>query len=119
MKRLGIVLMAVITAVTATPDLDGESATIAWSTNEPASSRVDYGTSPGSLTQNVSSATLENTHSIVLSGLTPGSTVYYRVTSADAASNATTEPNPPAAPLSFTLPSPACFTDATSADFAA
>ena len=39
---------------------------------------------------------------LTLTGLTPGVTYYYRVTSADAALNSATSPNPPEAPLSFT-----------------
>ena len=59
------------------------------------------------------------THAVTLTGLAPGATYHYRVTSADAASNAATEPDPPAAPLTFTTPAPICFADDTTADFQA
>ena len=108
----------VITNVVATPAPDGLSATITWDTDEAADSRVDYGPSGGAPGSNVSSATLVTSHSIVLPGLTPGVSYDYRVTSADASLNSTTEPVPPAV-LSFTTPAQACFTDDTEADFGA
>jgi hypothetical protein len=107
-----------ITNVVATPAVDGLSATITWDTDEPADSRVDYGLSGGALNSSESSATLVTAHSILLSGLTPGTTYDYRVTSEDAALNSSTEPVPPGV-LSFATPAQACFTDNTVADFAA
>ncbi|MGE5570031.1 MAG: DUF4082 domain-containing protein [Rhodospirillales bacterium] len=89
----------VITSITATPA--GNSAVIAWTTNEPSNSRVDYGTAPGALTASVSAATLVTAHSLTLTGLAPGTTYYYRVTSVDAASNSATSPAAPNPPLSF------------------
>ncbi len=44
-----------ISAVSATANLNG-TATVTWTTNEASDSRVDYGTNPASLTQNVSAA---------------------------------------------------------------
>jgi hypothetical protein len=106
----------VITNVAATPSADGLSATITWTTNENSDSRVDYGTSAASLSQNVSDAAMLTSHSVQLTGLTPGTTYYFRVTSADAQSNSAMSPNPPAAPLSF-MAIQSCFDDVTSADF--
>ncbi len=107
-----------ISAVTATPHGDG-TATIAWTTNEAADSRVDYGTDAGTLSSQETDAALLTSHSITLSGLAASTLYYFRVGSTDAASNAATEPDPPAAPLEFTMPAPECFLDATVADFAA
>ena len=107
----------VITNIIATSSTDGTSATITWTTNENANSRVDYGTSSGALAQNVSNATLVTTHSLQLTGLTPGTTYYYRVTSVDAANNSATSPDPSAVPLSFVTLTPPCFEDVTFADF--
>jgi hypothetical protein len=107
-----------ITAVSATPGASG-TAVVAWTTDEVADSRVDYGTDPGMLTSNVASATHETSHSLMLSGLTPSTLYYYRVTSADPFANFATEPNPPAAPNSFTSADPTCVADATEADFSA
>ncbi|HEV8315895.1 MAG TPA: fibronectin type III domain-containing protein, partial [Vicinamibacterales bacterium] len=59
------------------------TATIAWNTNEPASSAVAYGTSPQALTNTVANATLVALHSMTLTGLSASTTYYYRITSTD------------------------------------
>jgi autotransporter-associated beta strand protein len=91
----------VISAVAAAPASGGAS--ITWSTNEAATSRVDYGTSP-SLGSSVTNAALVTAHTVQLTGLTPGTTYYYTVTSLDAATNAASSP---AAPATFVTPAPA------------
>jgi hypothetical protein len=83
------------------------TATVSWDTDEPASSRVDYGTNPSALTSNVSNPALVTSHSVKLSGLDPDSTYHYRVTSADGEAHAATKPNPALAPQSFGTPPPA------------
>src|SRR5207247_6450614 len=100
----GDTTLPVISAVSATPNADG-TATVAWTTNEASTSRVDYGTSAGSLTSNTSKPTLVTSHTLTLTGLAASTTHYYRVTSADASGNSATSPNPPAPPLSFTTAS--------------
>lgn len=77
---------SIISSVTATSTSTG--ATIAWTTNEASTSIVDYGltTSRGTIVSNTSRVT---NHSVALTGLTVGTTYYYRVTSADAAGNST------------------------------
>ena len=55
--------------------------TITWDTDEASDSRVDYGTSPGSLTSQQSSPGLVTSHSVQLTGLAPNTTYHYRVTS--------------------------------------
>jgi hypothetical protein len=89
-----------ITALTAAPGAGG-SATLKWTTDEASDSNVAYGPTPtlGSTTGN---ATLVTSHSVTLTGLTPGATYYYRVSSRDASGNNATEPPTPA---SFTMPS--------------
>ena len=62
----------VISSVTATLAPGGLSATVTWTTNELANSRVDYGTSPGALTLNVSATARVRSHSLLLTGLSPG-----------------------------------------------
>jgi hypothetical protein len=109
----------VITNLTATVGPSGTSATITWDTDETATSRVDYGTSPALLDQTATVPGFASTHAVPLAGLALGTTYYYRATSADPSSNSTTEPAPPNAPLSFTTPPPPCFVDATTVDFAA
>jgi hypothetical protein len=84
----------VISAVTATNNTDGTT-TITWTTDEASDSRVDYGTVSGALNLNASDPAAVTSHSITLTGLTPGTTYYYTVTSKDASNNsaASTESN--------------------------
>ncbi|HEU4719643.1 MAG TPA: hypothetical protein VFU15_17485, partial [Bacteroidia bacterium] len=58
-------------------------------------------------------------HSMLLSGLSAGMTYYYRVTSVDGTMDTATVPAPPAAPLSFIMPSSFCAQDELNADFSA
>ena len=106
-----------ITAVTADP-IGAQTATITWTTDVPAASRVDYGTSAGALVMSATDPALVTQHSISLAGLLPGIPYYYRVTSASALGNASTSPEPPSAPATFTT-LPLSFTDTTVADFTA
>ncbi|HTK04833.1 MAG TPA: fibronectin type III domain-containing protein [Candidatus Eisenbacteria bacterium] len=63
-------------------------ATVTWTTNENATSFVDYGLSAGPPYANTSgNATLVTSHSVTLSGLTASTVYHYRVRSGDAASN--------------------------------
>lgn|GEM_PF-3479640 len=79
-----------ITALLST-NIATSSATITWTTNEAANSKVWYGSvSPVVATAStsvVSDASFAATHSIVLAGLTPNTTYYYLVESADASGN--------------------------------
>ncbi len=60
------------------------SATVAWSTNTGGSSVVKYGTDPNNLNQTAEEPYHEGhgTHRVKISGLKPGTTYYYKVTSA-------------------------------------
>jgi len=64
-------------------------ATITWTTNENASSKVDYGltNSYGSTTSETDTSTRVTSHSVALSSLTSCTTYHYRVRSKDAALN--------------------------------
>ena len=75
----------VISSVTATGITD-TSATITWTTDESADSRVDYGlgTSYGSVG---SDGSLVTTHSVTLTGLNPTAAYHYKVTSSDGSGN--------------------------------
>ena len=106
----------VVSAVAATGS--GTSATVTWTTDEPATSRVDYGTSSSALSLNATTAGLSTSHSVTLSGLTPNTRYYYRVTSADAAGNATTSPATTSSPASY-APTTTPLSDATAANFSA
>ncbi|ACT92997.1 N,N-dimethylformamidase beta subunit family domain-containing protein [Dyadobacter fermentans] len=108
-----------ISNVTVTQPVAG-SATITWTTDEPADSRVDYGTSGDALTQNSATTTPTTSHSVTLTGLLPGTTYHFRVTSADELAASSTSPASSDAPLSFTTApnaDPACFEDLTAAHF--
>jgi hypothetical protein len=107
----------VISARTATVEGDNGIA-ITWRTDEPASSRVQYGTSAGALTGEASAAALVTEHRIVLRGLAPGTLHHFRAVSADESGNGTTSPAAAQAPDTFTTP-PARFLDSSMADFAA
>ncbi len=68
-------------------NLTQTSTAITWSTNEPATSRVEYGLTTAYGQQSPASATLMTSHRQTLTGLTAGATYHYRVQSADAAGN--------------------------------
>ena len=68
------------------------TATIEWSTDEPADSRVNYGeTTALGLTEYY--AALVTGRSVLLSGLSPATTYYYEVESTDAYTNTATDDN--------------------------
>jgi len=75
-----------ISRVTAEPLPDGTAA-ITWRTSEPSDSRVEFGTSPGSLDQARVGDRVVRHHSVVLTHLTPGAVYYFRVASEDRARN--------------------------------
>ena len=93
----------VISAVAATPA--ATTAAVTWTTDTNSTSRVDYGTSATTLTLNVSNASLSTAHAVSLTGLTPGTAYFYRVTSVDASGNSTTSPVTSAPPATFTTTS--------------
>jgi hypothetical protein len=75
------------TAITAT------SATITWTTDQAASSRVSYGTTPAYGSQSALSSALVTSHSVTLTGLTPGTTYNYAATSANSGGTSATSGN--------------------------
>jgi hypothetical protein len=101
-----------ISQVQATADADGH-ATVTWETDEPATSRVDYGrtTSLGSRSEDTARVTR---HSVELTGLSPNTTYRYRVTSADAAGNSAA--SPAAGTSSFATP-PGALVDDRASEF--
>ena len=106
-----------ISSIVANPT-SGENVTITWTTNEQATSHIDYGVALDALLQNDTDAALVTEHTINLTGLIPNTQYYYRVSSTDAFLNSAISPiigNPPA---TFTTPS-ASFIDTTVADFSA
>jgi uncharacterized protein DUF4082/Calx-beta domain-containing protein/Big-like domain-containing protein/purple acid phosphatase-like protein len=117
--------------VRATP-IDGATALVTWTTDEPATSSVDYSTDAtffAPATQTVTDAAFVTAHGVRLTGLRPSTAYSFRVRSTDRAGNTGQKPSggptpPPApgqlppAPQIFTMPSPTLH-DMTSADFGA
>ena len=62
------------------------SITISWTTDEPSTSQVDYGTTPGYGSASYSAAPVFN-HSVTLSGLAAETHYYFRVRSRDSSGN--------------------------------
>ena len=63
---------------------------ITWSTDEPSSSQVEYGTTTSYGQSTAAAPALVTSHTQSLSGLTPGTDYHFRVKSADAAGNLAT-----------------------------
>jgi hypothetical protein len=76
----------VITAGPAVTNLGGASATITWTTNEAATSQVEYGLS-ASYGSSASVAGTATAHSVTVTGLTPETLYHFRVNSTDACGN--------------------------------
>jgi subtilisin family serine protease len=80
-----------ISGVTTSTDLG--VMTIIWTTTEPASSLVRYGTNSANLNLAMTNITLVTTHVVKLTRLIPGKTYYFTVGSTDTAGNAATNNN--------------------------
>ncbi|HET7206523.1 MAG TPA: choice-of-anchor D domain-containing protein [Terriglobales bacterium] len=75
-----------ITNVQAAPT-STSAAQIVWTTNVPADSSVDYGTTTSYGTSTSVNSTMVTTHQVTISGLAAGTTYYYQVNSTDTKSN--------------------------------
>ena len=84
-----------ITDVQAVPGAPDE-ATVTWTTDEPATSRVDFGTSAGTLSGSEEDLSLTTAHELHLTGLDAATTYFFRVSSTDGFGNTAVEPAPPA-----------------------
>jgi thermitase len=62
-------------------------ATISWTSDEPASSQVEYGLTNAYGNLSALNSTLDTSHSVTLAGLSPVTTYYYRVRSRDSVGN--------------------------------
>jgi len=71
-------------------NISSTGATITWTTNEPADSQVEYGTTTSYGQTSPIDGTLATTHSINLSGASAATTYHLRVKSRDAAGNLAT-----------------------------
>ncbi|MBM4444309.1 MAG: hypothetical protein FJ020_03260 [Chloroflexi bacterium] len=72
-----------------TQDLTATSVVIAWTTNEPATSRVDHGLTDQYGRSTTTGSGRAVSHEVGLMGLVPATTYHYRVYSEDAAGNGT------------------------------
>ena len=63
------------------------SSQVAWATNVPADSSVDYGTTPAFGNKTPVDSVMVTTHQVTLSGLAAGTTYYYQVNSTDSKGN--------------------------------
>jgi len=91
---------AAISGVSSFPLPDG-TASLTWRTSEGADSTVVYGTAPTALDQTGYDPAWVAAHAVVLTGLEPDHTYYYRVVSTDRAGNRTVWPSAEAPPASF------------------
>jgi PKD repeat protein len=82
--------LAPVISQVATAGVIDSAATIEWTTDEPADSRVEFGLAPGSYVWFVEDALLVLSHSLELTGLTPATQYHYRVRSQDVWGNAST-----------------------------
>jgi len=78
-----------ISAVAAS-GVSNTAATIGWTTDEPADTQLDYGTTTAYGSSTTLNPALVTAHSQTLSGLTPNTLYHYRVRSRDAAGNLAT-----------------------------
>ncbi|MBW3548938.1 MAG: fibronectin type III domain-containing protein, partial [Actinobacteria bacterium] len=79
------------------------SATVTWTTDEPADSAVAYGPTSAYENGSVVDPTLVTSHSLTLTGLSPETLYHFAVTSVDGAANATSTPD---ATFTTTAPGP-------------
>ena len=84
---------------------DAQTATVAWETNNVATSKVLLGTSPDQLNESTTQQDSTRRHSVVVNELKPKTTYYYRVVSKDLHGKEQTLPAPSEAPATFTTPS--------------
>ncbi len=111
--------------------IDSSNAQVSWTTDEQATSSVDYSTDStfATGTQTVTDPAYVTAHSVRLTGLRPSTAYFFRVRSIDRSGNMAQKPSggptPPPAPgqpvpppQAFTMPTPTLH-DTTSADFIA
>jgi parallel beta-helix repeat protein len=77
-------------ASVASTNVASTSVTITWTTDEPADTQVEYGTTTDYGSSTNLNATRAATHAQILTGLSPSTTYHYRVKSRDAAGNLAT-----------------------------
>ena len=68
----------------------GDSLSILWTTNEFTTGVVEYGEQPGVFSGSVADDYFRTQHTAIITGLTSGTIVYYRITMTDRSGNITT-----------------------------
>ena len=81
-----------ITGVNVDP-INTQSAVVTWNTDELSDSTVGYSTTAGNYETTAGVASMVTSHSVTLTGLTPGDDYYFRVISKDPDNNSTTDNN--------------------------
>ena len=89
-----------LSAITAV-NITGSGATIQWTTNENATSQVEYGTTTAYGSMSLLDSSLFMVHSVALTGLASSTLYHFRVWSKDAANNTATSSD-----MSFTTTAP-------------
>lgn len=69
------------------PNIIAVGATISWTSDEPATSQVEYGLTNSYGNFSALNSTLDTSHSVTLTGLSPVTTYHYRVRSRDSVGN--------------------------------
>jgi hypothetical protein len=87
--------------------LSETTATIAWSSSEPAAGRLLYGSECALATTEVGSALRSESHEVQLSGLTPGTRYFFTLRTTDAVGNVT-EDDRAGLCYSFSTSAPVC-----------
>lgn len=82
-------LAAPVIAAITVPDVSDTTVTIAWTTNEKATTQVEYGTSASYGAITAMEELLVTSHSVTINGLEAEKTYYFRVKSKDANKNET------------------------------
>ena len=101
--------------------IDSSVVRVTWTTDEQATSSVDYSTDatfPAASTGTVSNTVFVTAHSVQLTGLTPSRSYFFRVRSTDRPGNQASKPAPGDPSFGFTMPSPTLH-DTSSANFGA
>jgi purple acid phosphatase-like protein/parallel beta helix pectate lyase-like protein len=80
--------LLIITSI-ASSNISGAGATVSWSTNRPADSQVEYGSTTG-YGNVISVKTMETSHRMNIVGLSPNTLYHYRVKSQDDSNNQST-----------------------------
>ena len=100
----GDITPPVISAI-AVSGVTGNSAIISWSTNEPATSHVDFGITVSYESGSVGDSALVTAHSVMLTGLASETLYHFRVRSADGSGNAAQSGDNEFTTLDVTAPS--------------